>query len=131
MELFTKIINRFQPLSRKKLHLNCLTGFWIHFWNSLFHITCWNPITELLFLVCSKSSLPVIRICGKIQAIRQIQFREVMNWIDRQHCLKYRFALGRRELFWFYIQWTLSISNSQGTNKFVRDRESSRQRKLP
>jgi len=24
------------------------------------------------------------------------------------------------------IQWTLSISNSQGTNKFVQDRESSR-----
>ena len=24
------------------------------------------------------------------------------------------------------LQWTLSISNSQGTNKFVRDRESSR-----
>ena len=23
------------------------------------------------------------------------------------------------------IQWTLSIANSQGTNKFVRDRESS------
>ena len=26
----------------------------------------------------------------------------------------------------FEVQWILSISNSQGTNKFVRDRESSR-----
>ena len=25
-----------------------------------------------------------------------------------------------------HLQWTLSISNSQGTNKFVRDRENYR-----
>ena len=54
-ELFTKKINRFQSLSfnhfYKKLHFRCLTGFTMRFRNTLFHIACWNPITELLLIL--------------------------------------------------------------------------------
>ena len=35
-------------------------------------------------------------------------------------------AIFLRAIARIMVQWTLSISNSQGTNKFVRDRESSR-----